>query len=130
MRKRIVPSISIVVLMGSLWVFAQVKEFRPVTEAMLRNPAPGDWLNWRRTDNAWGYSPLDQINRQNVPRLQLAWSWAMENTGAQEATPLVHDGVMYLPNPRGVIQALDASTGDLLWEYRPAGAGGEGNGVQ
>jgi alcohol dehydrogenase (cytochrome c) len=97
----------------------QVKEFRPVTEAMLRNPAPGDWLNWRRTDNAWGYSPLDQINKQNVQQLQLAWSWAMDDTGANEATPLVYDGIMYLPNPRGVIQALDAATGDLIWTYRP-----------
>src|SRR6266404_3757910 len=135
MRTRIAVSISIIVALGGLWLAAQVKDFRAVTETMLRNPAPGDWLNWRRTDNAWGYSPLDQINRQNVPRLQLAWSWAMENTGAQEATPLVHDGVMYLPNPRGVIQALDASTGDLLWEYRPEsakgqGASGDGNGVQ
>ena len=43
----------------------------------------------------------------------------MDDTGAQEATPLVHDGIMYLPNPRGVIQALDAATGDLIWEYRP-----------
>src|SRR5256884_6359596 len=126
----------LVIAVGSLYLFAQVKDFRPVTDAMLRNPAPGDWLNWRRTDNAWGYSPLDQINTRNVERLQLAWSWAMENTGAQETTPLVYDGVMYLPNPRGVIQALDAATGDLLWEYRPErekvseGAGGDGNGVQ
>ena len=52
--------------------------------------------------------------------MQLAWSWAMDDTGANEATPLVHDGIMYLPNPRGVIQALDAATGDLIWEYRPA----------
>jgi alcohol dehydrogenase (cytochrome c) len=96
-----------------------VRDFRPVTEAMLRNPPAGDWLNWRRTDNAWGYSPLDQINRQNVSQLQLAWSWAMDDTGANQPTPLVHDGVMYLPNPRGVIQALDAATGDLLWQYRP-----------
>jgi len=108
------------VLAGGLLLFAQVKEFRPVTEAMLRNPAPGDWLNWRRTDNAWGYSPLDQITRQNVTQLQLAWSWAMDDTGANEATPLVYDGIMYLPNPRGVIQALDAATGDLIWQYRPA----------
>src|SRR5438552_12677174 len=120
MRARLACSISIMVMVGSLWLMAQVKEFRPVTEAMLRNPAPGDWLNWRRTDNAWGYSPLDQINRQNVSQLQLAWSWAMDDTGANEATPLVYDGIMYLPNPRGVIQALDAATGDLIWQYRPA----------
>src|SRR5437879_6118961 len=119
MTRRFVFSISISVLLASLWLTAQVKDFRPVTEPMLRNPAPGDWLNWRRTDNAWGYSPLDQINTRNVQQLQLAWSWAMDNTGAQEATPLVHDGVMYLPNPRGVIQALDAATGDLIWECRP-----------
>src|ERR1700746_3302909 len=109
------------VLLGSVWLMAQVKDVRLVTEAMLRNPAPGDWLNWRRTDNAWGYSPLDQINRQNVGQLQLAWAWAMRDTGANEATPLVYDGIMYLPNPRGVIQALDAATGDLVWQYRPAG---------
>jgi len=53
----------------------------------------------------------------------------VDGRGAQEATPLVHDGVMYLPNPHGVIQALDAATGDLIWEYRPA-ARTEGNGVQ
>ena len=112
----------LVIAVGSLYLFAQVKDFRPVTDAMLRNPAPGDWLNWRRTDNAWGYSPLGQINRQNVSQLQLAWSWAMDDTGANEATPLVYDGIMYLPNPRGVIQALDAATGDLIWQYRPSAA--------
>src|SRR5215475_11649202 len=118
MKTRIL-SLSMIALCGGVWLFAQVKEFHPVTEAMLRNPSPGDWLNWRRTDNAWGYSPLDQITRQNVNQLQLAWSWAMDDTGANEATPLVYEGIMYLPNPRGVIQALDAATGDLIWEYRP-----------
>src|SRR5437773_10076433 len=122
MRMRFSFSISITVLVGSLALVAQVKDFRPVTEAMLRKPDAADWLNWRRTDNAWGYSPLDRINRQNVQQLQLAWSWAMDDTGANEATPLVHDGVMYLPNPRGVIQALDAATGDLIWQYRPSAA--------
>src|SRR6202140_4272206 len=129
MRLKSSVSILVTVLVGGSWLAAQVQNFLPVTEPMLRNPAPGDWLNWRRTDNAWGYSPLDQINRQNVQQLQLAWSWAMDDTGAQEATPLAYDGVMYLPNPRGVIQALDAATGDLIWEHRPA-VRPEGNGVQ
>ena len=65
-----------------------------------------------------GYSPLAQINRQNVGQLQLAWAWAME-PGSQETTPLVYQGAMYLANPGGVVQALDAASGDLLWEYRP-----------
>src|SRR6516165_1575051 len=121
MKLKLAAAISLLVLGTAFWLGAQVvKDFRPVTEAMLRNPAPGDWLNWRRTDNAWGYSPLTQISRDNVHQLQLAWSWSMDDTGAQEATPLVYDGIMYLPNPRGVIQALDAATGDLIWQYRPA----------
>ena len=122
MKIRFVALTAIVMAAGGLWVGAQVPNFRPVTEMMLRNPAPGDWLNWRRTDNAWGYSPLEQINKQNVQQLQLSWSWAMDDTGSQQPTPLVYDSIMYLPNPRGVIQALDAATGDLIWEYRPARA--------
>jgi alcohol dehydrogenase (cytochrome c) len=118
MRLRIAISI-VLFTTAAIWLTAQNRDFHPVTEAMLRNPAPGDWLNWRRTDNAWGYSPLDQINRQNAGQLQLAWSWAMDDTGAQEATPLAYEGVLYLPSPRGVIQALDGATGDLIWEYRP-----------
>jgi alcohol dehydrogenase (cytochrome c) len=119
MKMRSAVPVLIVVLLAGFWVHAQVRDYRPVAEATLRNPAAGDWLHWRRTDSAWGYSPLDQINRQNASQLQLAWSWAMDDTGAQEAAPLVHDGVMYLPSPRGVIQALDGATGDLIWEYRP-----------
>src|SRR5213594_2312848 len=135
MRTRYVFSISLIILVGILCLFGQVKDFRPLTEAMLPNPPSGNSLNWRRTDNAWGYSPLDQINRQNVGQLQLAWSWAMDDTGANEATPLVYDGIMYLPNPRGVIQALDAATGDLIWQYRPqinrpAAAASAGGGEQ
>src|SRR6267154_4781288 len=127
MRMRTVLLISAAVVVGGLSLMAQVKDLRPtqvmtyssVTEQMLRNPPPGEWLNWRRTDNNWGYSTLTEINKSNVGQMQLAWSWAMDDTGANEATPLVHDGVMYLPNPRGVIQALDAATGDLIWQYRP-----------
>ena len=129
MIARSVVRVSLAVLLGTPCIMApcivapglmaQVTDFRPVTEEMLRNPAPGDWLNFRRTDDAWGYSPLDEINRDNVGQLQLVWSWAMDESGAQEATPLVYDGIMYLPNPQDVIQALDAATGDLLWEYRP-----------
>jgi len=98
---------------------SQVPDFTPVPEEMLRNPDPGDWLHWRGAGDAWGYSPLDQITTDNVGQLQLAWSWAMDDTGSQEAAPLAHGGVLYLPNPHGVIQALDGATGDLLWEYRP-----------
>ena len=91
--------------------------FLPVTDAILNEPDPADWLTWRRTANGWGYSPLDQIDRDNVADLRMVWSRALTN-GSQQATPLVYDGVLYMPNPDDVIQAIDAVTGDLLWEHR------------
>ena len=90
---------------------------RPVTDRELLEPDPADWLMWRRTLNSWGYSPLKQIDKSNVGRLQLVWTRGM-GPGIQEGTPLVRDGVMYLPNPSDYIQALDAATGDLRWEYK------------
>ena len=94
----------------------EVAGFRPVTDALLRDPPPGDWLNFRRTYDGWGYSPLDEITAANVGELELAWVWAMAN-GTNQPTPLVHDGVMYLTNPGNIIQALDAATGDVIWQY-------------
>ena len=122
------------VLLVSAGAGAQEADFVPVTQEMLRNPEPGEWLHWRGTQNAWGYSPLDQITTENVGQLQLVWAWAMDDTGPQETAPLIHDGVMYLPHPGNVVQALDAANGDLIWEYRPEwvgdGAGAFGRGVQ
>jgi PQQ-dependent dehydrogenase (methanol/ethanol family) len=89
----------------------------PVTDAMLANPDPADWLMWRRTLDNWGYSPLDQVNRRNVAQLRLVWSRPL-NAGDQEGTPLVHDGIMFFPNPNDVTQAYDAATGEFVWEYR------------
>ena len=93
------------------------EEFVPVTDAMLQDPPPEDWLMWRRTLDSWGYSPLDQITRENVGAIRMVWSRALA-PGLQQGTPLAHGGVLYMPNPRDVVQALDAVTGDLLWEYR------------
>ena len=90
--------------------------FVPVTDAMLQSPSDDDWLMWRRTLDGWGFSPLDQIHRDNVKNLRLVWSRAMHE-GRQQGTPLVYRGVMYMPNPADVIQAIDATTGDLLWEH-------------
>ena len=92
-------------------------DFAPVTDAMLQNPADGDWLMWRRTLDGWGYSPLEQIDRGNVGDLRLVWTRAL-NPGSQQGTPLAYRGVLYMPNPGDVIQAIDAVTGDLIWEHR------------
>jgi alcohol dehydrogenase (cytochrome c) len=88
----------------------------PVTDAMLQNPPAGEWLTWRRGFDYQGFSPLQQVTRSNVNNLRLAWSWAL-SPGANEATPLVHDGVMFLHSPGDKLEALDAATGDLLWQY-------------
>ncbi len=95
----------------------RTSNFVPVSDAMLQNPAPEDWLMWRRTLDGWGYSPLDQITRDNVGELRMTWTRAM-HSGNQEGTPLAYRGVLYMPNPGDIIQAIDASTGDLIWEHR------------
>jgi len=96
---------------------AQESQFVPVTDEILENPAPADWLMWRRTQNHWAYSPLDQVNRRNVGQLRLVWTRPI-GEGVQEGTPLVYDGIMYFPNPNDITQAIEADTGDLIWEYR------------
>ena len=89
---------------------------QPVTDAMLENPPPGDWLLWRRTYDASGFSPLDRIDRSNVDELRVAWSWSLP-PGPNESTPIVHDGVLFIHGYGDEVQALDAATGDLLWQY-------------
>jgi PQQ-dependent dehydrogenase (methanol/ethanol family) len=89
----------------------------PVTDAVLQKPDPADWLTWRRTTDSWGFSPLTQITPNNVRNLQMVWSRALA-PGIQEGTPLVRDGIMFFPNPLDVVEAYDARSGDLLWQYR------------
>ena len=98
---------------------ALLENYTPVTLEELANPPASDWLMWRGTPNNWAHSPLDQINKDNVDSLRLAWSWTME-PGKQETTPLVHDGIMFLPQACDFIEAVDATDGTPLWEYRRA----------
>ena len=96
---------------------ALLRDFVPVTDEMLREPDPEDWISFRNGYALWGYSSLDQIRAGNVGGLQLVWSRAM-NEGYQEVEPIVYDGIMFLANVEDIVQALDATTGDLLWQYR------------
>jgi len=90
--------------------------YTPVTQSMLKDPPPGDWLAWRRTYDDLGFSPLKEITRNNVKDLQLAWSLSLP-AGPNTATPLVHDGVIFVHAYGDHIQALDAATGNELWHY-------------
>jgi alcohol dehydrogenase (cytochrome c) len=94
---------------------ARLASISPVTDALLQNPSPADWLMWRRTYDASGYSPLKSINRRNVNTLRNAWSWSLPES-MNEITPLVHDGILFVYSGP-VVQALDAVTGELLWQY-------------
>jgi alcohol dehydrogenase (cytochrome c) len=128
MKKTLSFAMSIALAALATAAVAQVKTFSPVTPAMLLNPGPDDWLMYSRTYDAQRYSPLNQINKQNVGRLTQVWSNALP-AGTIEIIPIVHGGVMYVavPSqqngmPRTAVQALDAATGGLIWEYkRPAG---------
>jgi alcohol dehydrogenase (cytochrome c) len=98
---------------------APLNKLTPVTDAMLRNPPPGDWLHWRRTYDGWAHSPLNQINRNSVKDLKVSWTFSLASTNGavNEFTPIVHDGIMFMWNFGETIQALDAKNGELLWQY-------------
>ncbi|MGH8206178.1 MAG: PQQ-binding-like beta-propeller repeat protein, partial [Steroidobacteraceae bacterium] len=91
----------------------------PVSETMLQNPAPGEWLTWRRDYADTGFSPLTQVTRDNVKSLRVAWSLSLP-PGNNEATPLEHDGVLFVHGPSDLVLALNAATGAQLWSYHRA----------
>jgi alcohol dehydrogenase (cytochrome c) len=93
-----------------------ITQFKPVTDAVLLDPSPNDWLWFSRTPDAQRFSPLDQINRSNIKQLTLAWSKGLPE-GVTETIPTVYDGVMYVTLPGGNVAALDATTGDTIWRY-------------
>lgn len=102
---------------GPVAASALLESLKPVTNVMLEDPPPQDWLHWRRTLDAWSHSPLDQINRENIGDLELAWSWALPS-GPNMMFPLVHDGVMFTYSFGDVVQAFDAASGELLWGWQ------------
>src|SRR5512135_383062 len=93
---------------SSLLAIGQVQKYVPVTQQMLENPSPNDWLMFSRTYDAQRYSPLKQINKQNVGQLKMVWTRGL-GPGQTEAIPIVHNGVMYTIAPGAIVQALDGA---------------------
>lgn len=94
-----------------------VPHYSPVTETMMVNPPPSDWLMHYRNYAGWSFSPLKQITPANVGSLQLKWVLALDEGERQQITPLVHDGVMFVSaNRTNTVQALDARTGEIIWD--------------
>ena len=104
-----------------LTVTGEVQNYVPVTDAMLKNPDPGDWLMIRRDYFASDYSPLTQVTKDNVKDLQLVFKSPMNEGGTNQPAPIVHNGVIYLPNTGGIMQAIDGATGKIIWENHLGG---------
>jgi quinohemoprotein ethanol dehydrogenase len=84
---------------------------------------PENWMTYGRTYGEQRFSPLHQINDQNVAQLGLVWHYDLDTNRGQEATPIVVDGVMYFTSAWSRVFALRAATGKLLWSYDPKVAG-------
>ena len=115
--KRKTRMMAVLLSLAASSAMAQNDEFRPISEETMQNPDPSDWLMINRTYDQQRFSPLEQIDRDNVAQLGLAWSRGLP-PGTQETTPIVYDGVMYLAQPGSSVLAEDATTGDELWSYR------------
>ena len=92
-------------------------EWEPITEERLLDPQDGDWMSYRRTYDVTGFSPLDQINRDNVSDLRLVWSWSMRDNSRWVPTPIVANGLMYVSEGSGRVTAFDVLSGDVAWVY-------------
>ena len=97
---------------------APLRDYRSVTAERLLEPEEQNWLMIRRTYDGWGFSPLAEIDKDNVGRLQQVWRVPTDELKVHEAAPVVNDGVMFISTPNNQVMALNAVTGELLWRYR------------
>jgi quinoprotein glucose dehydrogenase len=96
-----------------VWAFPQMAQ---------QGAKAGEWRAYAGEAGSTRYSPLDQINRDNVKNLQVAWSWKFDNFGGgtSETTPIMVNGVLYFTaGPRRNVIAANAGTGETLWTWRP-----------
>jgi len=89
-----------------------------VTDQRLTNPEPENWLMFRRTYDGWGYSPLAQIDTDNVAEIVPVWTVSTGITEGHQSPPIVNDGVMFVTTPMNQVLAIDARSGDVKWMYR------------
>ena len=89
------------------------------SDALATAAQNSDWLTYGHDYAETRFSTLDQVNDSNVGELGLAWTFDTDSFRGLEATPLVHDGVIYASRPWSSVFALDARTGEKLWDYDP-----------
>ncbi len=107
---KVMGGVLLALLLMAPAVFAQTTE-------QLTNPAAGDWPTYGRNLQMWRYSPLDQINTDNVGTLRMAWSRGLSTVYEPQGSPVEYGGILYINGPDRV-DALDATNGDLVWEHK------------
>jgi alcohol dehydrogenase (cytochrome c) len=100
----------------------EVPNYVPVTDAMLRKQDDADWLMIRRDYHATDFSPLKEITPANVKDLQLVYMHPMKEPGSNQPAPIVHNGIIYLTNTGGILQAIQGTTGKIIWETKVQGS--------
>ena len=93
------------------------RDWEPVTDERLLNPRDGDWMSFRRTYDVTGFSPLDQLDRDTVGDLRLAWAYSMRDGSRWVPTPVVANGLMYVAEGSGRVTAFDVESGDVAWVH-------------
>src|SRR5262245_34982625 len=121
MNKLLIPISAVLILLISaclcLAVFAQSgpSAWENITQERLLKPRNGDWLSYRRTYDVFGFSPLAQINRNNVKNLRAVWSYPVQDDSRWVPTPIVANGIMYVAEGKGRVLAFDVPTGEIKW---------------
>jgi alcohol dehydrogenase (cytochrome c) len=119
---RTLLSIFVTVILSTISLLAGMQlnlpSWEPITQERLLKPRPGDWLNYRRTVDVQGFSPLSQINRENVRTLRAIWSYPVRDESRWVPTPIVANGIMYVSEGDGRVLALDAASGEIRWTHK------------
>ena len=109
---------AVIAAVPALGLSQGIESYEPVSSQRLLNPEPENWLLYRRTYDGMGFSPLDQINTENVADLVPVWTFSTGITEGHQSPPFVNDGVMFITTPGAQVIALDARTGEQIWRYR------------
>jgi quinoprotein glucose dehydrogenase len=132
-------SLAVIAALGFAWACAANVGGPPATataktekgkEALYR----GEWPYWGGDPQSTRYTPLNQINESNLDKLEIAWRWTADGSGDASAanyksTPLMVDGVLYVPWIDNGAAAIDAATGKTIWTFRPPPTGGRSGGL-
>ncbi len=115
---------TLVALLSTALVAAAPAPGAPGVTSTLRVYDPGAWTYWGGDAGQTRYAPLDQINLATVGRLKVAWRWSADTSGGPassnyKSTPLLADGVLYMPWVNNGMAAIDAGTGRTLWTFEP-----------